>query len=162
MSLREATVDRHIMIAILEILGKTYLNQQKLNDAQQVFGIILRTGQEKFKSPKIYHEAMFRAAVVMQKLKAIEEDEASSMKFTDMAKYHRTAAADAVKVKTFCNEVLTTQKQEEVIREEEQGEARKKKVDFLHKALSPRSSDSHSVSSCDSSCLELQHSLSIE
>ena len=162
MSSREDTADRHTMIAILEVLGKTYLNQQNLNDAQHVFGIILRTGQEKFKSPQIYHETMIRAAVMMQKLKSIEKDEVSSIKFTEMAMYHRIAAADAVKVESFCNEVMTTQKQEEEQREKEHSAARKTKVDFLHKALSPQSSGSYSVSSCDSGCLELQHSLSIE
>lgn len=164
MSANEDMVDRRTMIAVLELLGQTYLNKEKTYDAEKVFEVILRTGREKFETPiKIYHETMSRTAFAMQKLKFMEGDVESSIKYTDMAQYHRKAAVDSViKVESICKHVFTVRsKQDKAMKEEEENKRDFDCTNSNSDSLNLQSSTSYgSDQSMSSSCVE--HVLSLE
>ena len=105
MTADEHSVDRDTMIATLEELGQTYMKHNNFQDAEHVFGIVLRTGRDKFADSCVFHRTMFKASVVMQKLKINEGDNNAAIKYSELADYHQNAAVDAIKLENICDKV---------------------------------------------------------
>ena len=105
MSADEDSVDRDTMIATLEELGNTYIKSRQFEDAEHVFGIILQTGREKFTSAFTFHDTMYRASIVMQRLKIDMKDSNEARKYDQLAKYHQNASTDAIKIESMCKKV---------------------------------------------------------
>ena len=94
------TINRDIMISTLEELGLTYLRNHDFEDAEHVFGIILRTGRDKFTDALLFHDTMYRASTVLQKLKMGFGDAKAAKKFGELVDYHENAKNDSVKIET--------------------------------------------------------------
>ncbi len=113
MTVDESIVDRDTMIATLEELGHTYMKFQHAEDAEHVFGIILRTGRDKFPNACTFHRTMFRASMVMKTVKSSIQDYASVTKYNELAQYHQNAAIDAVKIESICSKLAERSESEE-------------------------------------------------
>lgn len=98
--------DRSTTIATLEQLGKTYMAHQLLEDAENIFLIILRTGRDKFNQTQIFHETMCRASRALENLRLTLGDTNAAMKYAVSVKYHENAAKDSVQVEKMCKTML--------------------------------------------------------
>lgn len=95
-------MDKNIMIATLDELGKCYLTTNSLKDAEYIFGLLLRTEREQFSDIQTFHQTKFRASVILQELHLCFGNSDAAMKYADLANYHKIAAIDFVKIENIC------------------------------------------------------------